>query len=135
MKTYRYDPKEERFVSDGEKLAKELIMLLPNFLKLLYRLVQDSRVPSQNKVLLGVVIAYVLSPIDIVPDFIPVLGQLDDLLAVALVVKGLFEAAGEDVVLEHWDGPEGLLEIVNSVLNVAAQLLPQKAYERIYKRF
>ncbi|MTI85148.1 MAG: DUF1232 domain-containing protein [Firmicutes bacterium] len=135
MKTYHYDPKEDKFVNDGEKLAKELIMLLPNFLKLLYRLINDERVPSQNKIILGVVIAYVLSPIDIIPDFIPLLGQLDDLLAVALVLKGMFDAAGKEVVLEHWDGPEGLIEIINSILNVAARVLPKKAYERVYKRF
>jgi len=135
MKTYHYDPKEDKFVNDGEKLAKELIMLLPNFLKLLYRLINDDRVPSQNKIILGVVIAYVLSPIDIIPDFIPLLGQLDDLLAVALVLKGMFDAAGKEVVLEHWDGPEGLIDIINSILNVAARVLPKKAYERVYKRF
>lgn len=135
MKTYHYDPEEGKLVSDTEKLAKELIMLIPNFLKLIYRLMRDSRVPVQNKVLLGTAVAYILSPIDIVPDFIPLLGQVDDILAVALVLKGLFEAAGEEVVLEHWDGPEGLLDIINSILNVAAQILPKKAYERVNKKF
>jgi len=135
MKTYHYDPKEDRFVSDGEKLAKELIMLVPNFLKLLYRLMSDSRVPSRNKVLVGAAIAYIISPVDIVPDFIPLLGQVDDLLVIALVLKGLFDAAGKEVVLEHWDGPEGLLDIIDSILDIAAQILPKKAYERVNKKF
>lgn len=135
MKTYHYDPQDNKLVSDAEKLAKELIMLIPNFLKLLYRLMRDERVPQYNKILLGAAAAYVLSPIDIVPDFIPLLGQVDDVLAVALVIKGLFEAAGEEVVQEHWEGPEGLLDVINSILNVAAQLLPQKVYERVYRKF
>lgn len=135
MKTYHYDPKEDRFVSDGEKLAKELILLIPNFLKLLYRLMSDTRVPVRNKVLVGAAISYVLLPIDIVPDFIPVLGQVDDLLAVSLVLKGLFDAAGKDVVMEHWDGPEGLFEIIESIFDLAAQILPKKAFERVHKKF
>ncbi|MCF8010590.1 MAG: DUF1232 domain-containing protein [Clostridiales bacterium] len=135
MKTYYYDSKSDKFVSNQEKLAKELIMLLPNFLKLIYRLMKDSRVPSQNKVLLGAVAAYILSPIDIVPDFVPLVGQVDDLLAVALVLKGLFDAAGEEIVLEYWDGPDSLLSIVDSILKVAAQILPKKAYQRVNKRF
>lgn len=135
MKTYHYDSEEDKITSDSEKLAKELIMLIPNLLKLLYRLVNDSRVPRQNKMLLGAAIVYVISPVDIIPDFIPILGQLDDLLVVALVLKGLFDAAGKEVVLEHWDGPEGLLGIIESILNLAAKILPKKAFEKVNKKF
>ncbi len=61
---------------------------------------------------LGLLAAYLASPIDLVPDFIPVAGQLDDAILVALVLRGVLRAAGEEVVRGHWRGPERSLRLL-----------------------
>ena len=72
--------------------------------------------PRRSKILLGASFAYVLSPIDLLPEFIPVAGVLDDIFLVAFALNHLIERAGEEVVVEHWDGPQDLLGMIQSVL-------------------
>lgn len=108
----------------ARELVRDLTFLLPNLLKLLTRLVRDPRVPRRSKLLLGGLLAYLVSPVDLVPDFIPVLGMADDLLLAVYAVNHLIERAGEEVVLEHWDGPVDLLEMVRSILDSVGQMVP-----------
>lgn len=105
-------------------LARDLAFLLPNLLKLLGRLLRDPRVPRRSKLLVGALLGYLISPVDLIPDAIPVVGLVDDVLLAVYAVHHLIERAGEDVVLEHWDGPADLLEMVRSVLETAQQLVP-----------
>jgi uncharacterized membrane protein YkvA (DUF1232 family) len=79
---------------------------------LLKRLLRDRRVPRRAKLVLALVIPYLASPIDLIPDFIPVLGQLDDALVVAFAVRYVARAAGREVVAELWPGSERGLRIV-----------------------
>jgi len=74
---------------------------LPKFLKLFWRLLKDHRVSFGAKLLLLLVIAYVIMPADILPDFLPGLGQLDDLLLIFLGMKGFIRLCPKDVVREH----------------------------------
>ncbi|HJR92836.1 MAG TPA: DUF1232 domain-containing protein [Acidimicrobiia bacterium] len=104
--------------------TRDLVQFLPNLVKLLSRLVMDPRVPRRSKVLLVALVAYLASPIDFVPDAIPVVGMVDDVLLAAYAVNHLIARAGEDVVLEHWDGPQDLLEMVRSVLDASSSLVP-----------
>ncbi len=106
------------------KLAADAVYLLPNLIKLLGRLVKDPRVPRRSKVVIGAALAYLVSPIDLIPEFIPVVGFADDVLLVSYAINHLITVAGEDVVLEHWDGPRDMLELVRSVLEVASDLVP-----------
>lgn len=105
-------------------LAKDAALFVPNVIKLLGRLVKDPRVPRRSKVLLGALALYLVSPIDLMPDAIPVVGMVDDVLLAAYAVNHLIARAGEEVVLEHWDGPQDLLEIVRSVLDATSSLVP-----------
>lgn len=114
------------------RFARDAALLLPNLIKLLTRLVRDPRVPRRSKVVVGAAIAYLASPVDLVPEFIPAVGLADDMLVVALAINHLISVAGEDVVLEHWDGPRDLLDLVRSVLDVASDLVPVKI-RRIFK--
>ncbi len=107
-----------------KKLAADVVTLLPNLIKLLGRLVKDPRVPRRSKVVIGAALAYIVSPVDLIPDFVPVVGFADDVLLVSYAVNHLITVAGEDVVLEHWDGPRDMLELVRSVLEVASDLVP-----------
>ncbi len=105
-------------------LARDLAFLVPNLVKLLSRLLRDPRVPRRSKLMLGGLVAYLASPVDIIPDAIPVVGVADDILLAVYAVNHLVEKAGEEVVLEHWDGPHDLLEMVRTVLDTVGQLVP-----------
>jgi uncharacterized membrane protein YkvA (DUF1232 family) len=100
--------------------------LIPNFLKLLYRLFKDKRVPMTEKALLVGAIAYVVSPIDVLPDVIPFIGQVDDLYLIALVTLRLLNRTGDEILREHWDGSGDLVNVVDKIAGAARYVLPQR---------
>ncbi len=110
---------------DRRGWPREAALALPNLIKLLGRLLRDPRVPRRSKALVGLTLGYLLSPVDVLPDFIPVLGQSDDLLLVAFALSHLLRSAGEEVVLEHWDGSRDLLEIIHGALELGGEMLPR----------
>jgi uncharacterized membrane protein YkvA (DUF1232 family) len=79
---------------------------------LLKRLLGDPRVPRSRRAVLVLLVAYLAMPIDVVPDFIPVVGQLDDLIVVALALRYLLRAVTPELLREHWPGPNSSLELV-----------------------
>lgn len=81
--------------------AIELVKQLPAYARLAWDLLRDPRVPAEQKVVLAAVGAYVLMPLDIIPDFIPGLGQVDDVAVVLLGLRWFIRAAPEEVVSEH----------------------------------
>lgn len=83
--------------------------LVPYCAILFKRLLADPRVPSRWKVASALALVYLAFPFDLVPDFIPVVGQLDDAILVALVLRGLLRSAGPLLMREHWPGPAALL--------------------------
>ncbi len=89
--------------------ARELATLVPNLARLFKDLIRDPRVPRGSKVLLVIAAAWVASPIDLIPEFIPVLGPLDDAVVAALVLRHVLRRAGRDVVEEHWRGDPATL--------------------------
>lgn len=115
------------------KLASDGLLMLPNLVKLLGRLVRDPRVPRRSKLVIGAALAYLVSPIDLIPEFVPVIGFADDILLVSYAINHLIGVAGEEVVLEHWDGPRDMLELVRSVLELASDLVPPQLKRLINK--
>ena len=91
---------------DVRRATRELVRFLPDVGKLLWRLARDPRVPWTGKVVAGAAVAYVASPIDVIPDFIPGAGQFDDVLIVVRAIRFLFRSAGYELMAEHWDGTE-----------------------------
>ncbi len=114
--------------------VQKALGLIPNLAKLGWRLMKDPRVPVKHRAVVAGALGYAVSPIDIIPDFIPFLGQADDLLVLALALNHLFSAAGETIVREHWDGTGDVLEIVEGVVEWAAGLVPWPV-RRAVKRF
>ena len=110
---------------DWKSGAKEAALALPNLVKLLYRLMRDSRVPARRKVTAGMAVAYVASPIDVVPDFIPFVGQVDDILLVTFAVHRLIQSVDAEVVEELWDGSGDAYEVVAAILEWGADLVPK----------
>jgi uncharacterized membrane protein YkvA (DUF1232 family) len=83
--------------------------LVPHCAVLFKRLLGDPRVPARWKVASVLALVYLAFPFDLVPDFIPVAGQLDDAILVALVLRGLLRSAGPRLMREHWPGPTAML--------------------------
>ena len=92
--------------------ARELASFIPDCMVLFRALIRDPRVPTGRKLLLVALVAYLAMPIDLVPDFIPVAGQLDDAIVVALVLRSMLRSAGPALLREHWRGPDRSLDAV-----------------------
>jgi len=118
-------PPEGRSIQ-SRKLVTDAVSLVPNLIKLISRLVKDPRVPRRSKIALGLAAAYVASPIDLIPEVIPVVGWADDLLFLMLAIDSLIERAGKEVVEEHWDGPVDLLSVIREVIAAARMVLPRR---------
>jgi uncharacterized membrane protein YkvA (DUF1232 family) len=92
--------------------ARALAGFVPDCVVLFKRLLQDERVSRPRKLLVAALVAYLVMPLDVVPDFIPVAGQLDDAILVALVLRTVLRSAGTELVREHWPGPESSLALM-----------------------
>jgi uncharacterized membrane protein YkvA (DUF1232 family) len=92
--------------------ARALVRLVPDCVVLFKRLLTDPRVDWWRKAILVLVIAYVASPIDLVPDFVPIAGQLDDAILVVLAIRLLLRGGGPRLLSEHWPGPARSLEFI-----------------------
>jgi len=92
--------------------ARALATFIPDCIVLVTRLARDPRVPGRRKLLLIGLVGYLALPFDLVPDFIPVAGQLDDAIIVALVLRHFVRAGGESMIRELWPGPEHSLSLI-----------------------
>jgi uncharacterized membrane protein YkvA (DUF1232 family) len=94
------------------RAASALARFIPDCIVLFRRILVDARVSRPHKLLVGLLIAYLAMPFDVVPDFIPVAGQLDDAILVALALRTVLRASGAELVREHSPGPEQSLAFV-----------------------
>jgi uncharacterized membrane protein YkvA (DUF1232 family) len=92
--------------------ARALATFIPDCIVLVARLLRDPRVPRRRKALLVGLAAYLALPFDLVPDFIPVAGQLDDVIVGALVLRHLVRSSGPAIVRDNWPGPERSLDVL-----------------------
>jgi uncharacterized membrane protein YkvA (DUF1232 family) len=116
---------------DGSGL-RELLWLGPRLAQLIIRLARDPRVSGRTKsVLIGVAV-YLASPVDLVPDFIPLLGYLDDVLLAAIVLDGLLNYVDRAVLLEHWPGDPQSLDRVCRVAGRVAAWVPRRWKARVF---
>ena len=116
-------------MSDRRKmksLMRDLLLFVPNLVRLLFALLKDPRVSSADKAILAGTIIYVIAPIDVIPDFIPFIGQIDDSYLVAISLLRLLNRANREVVLDHWKGSYDLKELVTSIARVAEFFLPRR---------
>jgi uncharacterized membrane protein YkvA (DUF1232 family) len=97
-------------VAGRRTAAKEVAAFLPNLARLFKGLIGDSRVPWSSKALLVFGAAWIASPIDLIPEFIPVFGPLDDAVVAALILRRVLKTAGPDVVADHWRGDPATLQ-------------------------
>ena len=89
-----------------ELTAKQILRLLPDLLRLIRRLATDGSLPRGTRVRLWLLLAYLALPIDLVPDFIPVIGYADDAVIVALALRSVARSAGVEALRRHWPGTD-----------------------------
>ena len=95
--------------------ARALARFIPDCVILVKRLLGDDRVPRRSKLLLAALGAYLALPFDLVPDFIPVAGQLDDAIVAAWVLRRVLRSGDRELLAEHWPGPERSLAVISRI--------------------
>jgi uncharacterized membrane protein YkvA (DUF1232 family) len=98
--------------------ARTLAGFVPDCIMLFKRILSDKRVPLARKLPVLLLIGYLAMPLDLVPDFVPVAGQLDDAILVALVLRWVLKGSGCDLLQEHWPGPPSSLAVVRRLTRV-----------------
>jgi uncharacterized membrane protein YkvA (DUF1232 family) len=101
-------------------IARELVTFLPNLVRLFHGLLGDERVPRSSKVLLVLGAFWLASPIDLIPEFLPGVGALDDAVVAGLVLRHVVKRAGPDVVRAHWRGDPKTIGLVLRAARVSS---------------
>jgi len=105
---------------------KNVVMFVPNMVLLCGRLLTDSRVPRTEKALVAGAIIYALIPLDLIPDMIPFVGQLDDVYLISLTLLRLIDRTDASVLREHWNGGGDIVQLAESMAMLTARLLPKR---------
>jgi uncharacterized membrane protein YkvA (DUF1232 family) len=111
---------------EARGILRGALMLIPNLIKLLARLFRDPRVPLAEKAIVIGAIVYAISPLDIIPDVIPFVGQIDDLYLISITLLRLFSHTGDEVINEHWDGSGDLVKVIHRIETAARHVLPER---------
>lgn len=109
----------------AKRRLKNLLLFIPNMLLLCVRLLSDSRVPATERALVGGAIIYALVPLDLIPDMLPFVGQIDDVYLIGLTLLRLMERTDPQIVREHWNGGGDVVEFVGAATLLAAKFLPK----------
>jgi uncharacterized membrane protein YkvA (DUF1232 family) len=112
--------------------VKDLLLLLPRLARMIAGLIADPALPTAAKVTLAAVALYLASPVDLIPDFIPFLGYLDDVLLVAVVVDGLLSFVDRPLLLRYWPAGAASLETTAAVARRLAAWVPRRIKARIF---
>jgi uncharacterized membrane protein YkvA (DUF1232 family) len=111
---------------------KRLLLLVPQLARMIASLLRDRDVPVAAKVVLAAMAVYLASPVDLIPDFIPFVGLLDDVVVVALVVDGLLNHLDRDLVERYWPGHVASLDAVAAVARRLASWVPARLKDRVF---
>ncbi|MDP8232038.1 MAG: YkvA family protein [Candidatus Zophobacter franzmannii] len=117
------------------KQITELLLFFPDFVFLVIRLFLDKRTPRRIKIILGSVIGYLILPWDIIPDFIPVIGYIDDMVLVVIALNSLLNEIDPDIVTDNWSGKEKPLILLQQTTAVIETFLDKHLLIRLKKLF
>ncbi|PXY23173.1 hypothetical protein DI005_17140 [Prauserella sp. PE36] len=106
-------------------LLREAVRVLPDVLRLVRRLAADTTLPRGVRIRLGLLLAYLAIPIDLVPDFIPVLGYADDAIIATAVLRSMVRRAGLDPVRAHWPGTDDGFTALTRLLGLTTRTRPE----------
>ena len=110
----------------------QLVRALPDLLRLIAKLLRDPLLPRAAKIALAAAMVYLASPIDLIPDFIPLVGYLDDLLVAALLVDGILNWVDRGLVLKYWPGSPDSLERLARGARMLAVWVPRRLKARLF---
>lgn len=105
----------------------EFARAIPATAQLVYRLVRDERVDDRARTVMVGALGYTVLPFDLIPDRLPVIGKIDDVVIMAGALSALFEAAGEEILHEHWEASDGSLEALLTLVETVSGFLPKPA--------
>lgn len=117
--------------AEREVKLRSYALLAPRLVKLVWKLARDPRVPARTKAILVIVTGYLASPIDLIPDFLVGLGYADDLLVAAFALDQILNRVPEEIVREHWEGDEDILQVIREVLDIASGFVPASIKKRL----
>lgn len=105
---------------------KSLLLFIPNMILLCGRLLTDARVPKTEKALVAGAILYAIVPLDLIPDLIPFVGQIDDAYLIAITLLRLIDRTDPRIVREHWNGGGDVVQTIEMLAMMTAKFLPPK---------
>jgi uncharacterized membrane protein YkvA (DUF1232 family) len=111
---------------------KRLLRALPDVARTMARLATDPALPRSVKLALAAALVYLVSPLDLLPDFLPVVGYLDDVLVGAIVVDGLLSHVDRAVVLRYWPGTPDSLDKIARIARFLAAWVPRRLKRRLF---
>jgi uncharacterized membrane protein YkvA (DUF1232 family) len=111
---------------------KALLRALPDIVRTISGLAKDPVLPKAAKLALAAVVLYLVSPVDLIPDFVPVLGHLDDVFVAAILVDGMLNFVNRGLVLRYWPGSPESLERIARAARILAAWVPQRLKQRIF---
>jgi len=97
---------------------RDALRLMPDLLQLIRRLADDPTVPRSVRIKLAILLVYLLFPLDLVPDFVPVIGYGDDVIILALVLRSVIHSAGPGLLRRHWPGTPAGLAVIERLAGV-----------------
>ena len=111
----------------------DYVLMLPDFFMLLLRLLKDKDVPIKDKSFILALVGYVILPVDFIPDFIPVIGLMDDLLIVVYGLNTVIKDVDPAILNRHWSGKTNLLNTITNIIEKSNAFMSTKIYSKIKK--
>ena len=108
----------------AKRRLKNLLLFVPNMIRLSIALLGDPRVPRTEKALVAAAVVYAIIPLDLIPDMIPFVGQVDDLYLIALTLLRLMQRTDPQVVRAHWNGGGDVVDFIGAAALLAGRFLP-----------
>ncbi|WP_123052854.1 DUF1232 domain-containing protein [Clostridium sp. JN-1] len=122
----KYREKREQILNKVPNSYEDIIqyaMFIPDITILLWKLFKDKRVKSTIKIMLAGAVAYLASPIDIFPDFIPFIGQIDDVVIIFFILNCIINEIPQKIILENWEGKENIILLTKQFINNASKII------------
>ena len=111
---------------------KALLRALPDLVRLITRMAGDPVLPRAAKIALGAAAVYLLSPVDLIPDFIPLVGYVDDVLLAAVLLDGILNWVDRSLVLKYWPGSPASLDTLARTARLLAMWVPRRLKARVF---